>query len=404
MEPDKIIESTIDAIKRNDESLIQIIDELKQTQYYNSLPSKIKILINNALFDNGVFNKLDFGLLNENQYFSICLWTLNFNDSFKNKYYVELLKHYQSHFNDSIEKSNYNQLPFIVDYYQKTPSAFVIKDAINFKYEPPKLINKHLKYISELIKIGSCIQFNCPGFVKNELIYLISGLCVVYHDKPLSFLHLKDLVHSIQSFIQLIPSSISLDASLFAKGSKNYGLSTQLLFNEKKGYENIKIDDDAFNYRYKPAFEYLKNEINGNRTKVTRDESGMRLSTEYNEQQLNELWEQLETEFSRIKTSSDENEKNKAIQELLITWFDSQCLTRSTCLCGVLMLMIFTRRKIKLQNNELIDWKAIITGTIDGTYELLEKFDYIETKDFEELTLLDVLTITKYYVDFIITH
>ena len=403
MEVDKIIQNTIKAIKQNDDSLIQIIEELRQTQYYSSLPKQLQQLINTALFDNGVFNKLDFSLLNENQRFAICLWTLNFNDSFNNKYYIELFRWYQKHLNESIEKSNYNQLDFIVDYYQKTPSSFVIKDSAPFKYEPPKLKNKHLKYISDLIKIGSCIQFNCPGFIKNEFIYLISGLCVVYHsNKCLSFKYFKDLIHSIQSFIQLIPNSISIDASLFAKDKKHYGLSTQLLFNENKGYEDE--EQTNFNYRYKPAFDYLKDETKGGRTQITKDETGMRLNTDYDEQQLKELWEQLQTEFTQIKTASNEDEKIKSIKQLLITWFDSQVLTRSTCLSGVLLLMILTHRKIKLLNNQLIDWKAIITSNIDDTYELLEKYDYIEMNDFKELSLLDVLTITKYYIEFIMSH
>ena len=313
-----------------------------------------------------------------------------------------MFKHYQQHLNESIEKSNYNDLNFIIDYYQKTPSSFIIKDESNLTFEQPNLKNQHIKYISELIKIGSCIQFNCPGFVKNEFIYLISGLCVVYHSKRwANFENVKDLIYSIQSFIQLIPNSISIDGNKFTHGDKRYGLSTQLLFNENKGYEDP--DANNFNYRYKPAFKYLKNEIKDGNTHITRDETGMRLNTEFNEQQLNELWEQLQIEYTKIKTAS-ENEKLKEIKQFLITWFDSQCLTRSTCLIGVLLLMILTQHKIKLVPDELIDWKAIICGNIDDTFEMLDKFDYFECDDFNNLTLLDVLTITKYYIEFVMSH
>lgn len=402
MEFDKIIDLTIKAVKENDDNIIQIIEEIKQGLYYQILPKHLKIMLNDALFNNGVFNKIDFSLLDEYQRFALSLWTLNFNNNFNNKYYISLFKHYQQHLNESIEKSNYNDLKFIIDYYQKTPSSFIIKDESNLTFEQPNLKNQHIKYISELIKIGSCIQFNCPGFVKNEFIYLISGLCVVYHSKRwANFENVKDLIYSIQSFIQLIPNSISIDGNKFTHGDKRYGLSTQLLFNENKGYEDP--DANNFNYRYKPAFKYLKNEIKDGNTHITRDETGMRLNTEFNEQQLNELWEQLQIEYTKIKTASD-NEKLKEIKQFLITWFDSQCLTRSTCLIGVLLLMILTQHKIKLVPDELIDWKAIICGNINDTFEILDKFDYFECDDFNNLTLLDVLTITKYYIEFVMSH
>lgn len=400
MEPEKIIQNTIKAIKQNDDSLIQIIEELKQTNYYSSLPKPFQQMINTALFNNGVFNKLDISLLTDEQKFLICLLTLNFTDQFKNKYYTELFKWYQKHLNDSIEQSNYNTIPWIVDYYQKTPSAFIITNPTEpLETKKPTLNNKYLKYISQLIKIGSCIQFNCPGFVKNELWYLIAGICIMYHITKPKHETFKELIFSIQSFIQLIPTSISIYGNKFFTNPKSkYGLSTQLIFNENKGYENIENTIDNYNFRYQPAFKYLENENKTGNTHITRDETGIRLNTEYDQKQFEQLEQELQEQYEKYI----QNPTIEQLEKLLIMWFDSQALTRSTCLSGVLALMILSGKTIKLINDELIDWKAIISKSVQNTYEFKEPIEPID--DFKDLKLSDVLTITKYYIEFIMTH
>lgn len=421
MNPEKIIELTLKACQENDDNLIEITDELKSGTMFQYLPKNVKTIINDSLFKNGVFNKIDYSLLNEEERFFIALLTCSFNsyESFKNRYYKYFLYWYYKNLNEDIIKSNINNLKFCVDYYQHTPSLFVINDDDLKEINVLKNVNltldsDYLKYISKLIEIGKCIQFNVSGFIKNELIYLICGCCVCYclsiKNKIKSF---EELVMIIQTFIQLNIQSISIDGRKF----ENYGLSTALSFNTKEGFKDNEIKEQNFNYRYKCAYEYYKerkailvNGIEPNKrqfdktqiTEIVQDEQGIRLNTSLKKEDLNEVWEYFEILFDEY----NKNKTNENLERILIRWFDSQCLTRSTCLTGVLLLMILSEKKIELTKNELIDWKAIICNKIDNTYSFKDDIELSddEKKDFEKMKLKDVLTLTKFYIKVIMEH
>lgn len=415
MNPDKLIELVIKACSENDSNVVQMVDELKQSQLMN-IP-QVKKIIHNTMFNNGVFNRLIQDQLNEEQRFCLSLWTMNFEYAkhTPNRYYRVLLTHYLNHLNEPVENSNYDVLPFIKDYYQKTPSIFVIdNDTFNKSIEIPelKLNSNYLSYIPELIKIGKSVQFNCSGFIKNELYYLMCGCCVVYHiinfDRYKTF---KSFYRSIQSFIQLFPNSISISCDLFKSNTINernetdnnikiYSLSTALIFNNHKGFEDI--INKNFNYRYKEAFKYLDNKKNIDKlTQIKTDDLGIHLLTELSNNDIDKLFNEFEILFKQLKETNQKNECTDLIlNELLIKWFDSQCLTRSTCLTGILMLMILKHSIIKLTENELIDWKAIICGNIDNTYEIIDEIKPSKKMidDFKQLKLIDVLTMFKFYV------
>lgn len=398
MNPDKIVEKVFKACMENDDSIIQIANELEETQFMK-IP-QVKKMLHNTMFNNGVFNKLKPDCLTELQRFSMSLWTLNFDYEkvTQNRYHTLLLRFYAEHLNDSFSEINYEKLPWIRDYYQKTPSVFAIEKISN-EFDKPeiKLNSKYLGFISDLIKIGKSIQFDCPGFIKNEMYYLMAGVCVVYHIINYSeFDSFKSLVKSVQSFVQLMPGSISISSELF-NDSNGYALSTALTINKHEGYSDS-IDDLNFNFRYKPAFKYLDEmKSSKGRTEIKNDEQGIHLLTKMNNDDIAKMWD----EFEELFIKGD-------YEQLIVSWFDSQCLTRSTCLIGMLLFMILNEKTIKLKKDELMDWKAIICGTISGTYEFVEDLKTPEFQkkyeSFKDFKLIDLLTLFRYYINVITSN
>lgn len=394
MKPDQVVEKVFKACMENDESIIEIYDEIKDSQIMKL--SQIKKILHNTMFNNGVFNRLIPDCLTEEQKFSLSLWTLNFDyeKATPNKYYASLLRFYANHLNDSFDKINYESLPWIRDYYQKTPSVFVIeKFKEEFKTPEIKLNSKYLSYISDLIKIGKSIQFDCAGFVKNEMYYLMAGACVVYHIVNYSkFDSFKSLVKSVQSFIQLMPNSISISSELF-NDSEGYALSTALTINKHEGFSDS-LDELNFNFRYKPAFKYLDEMRNSKgRTEIKNDEQGIHLLTKMNNDDIAKMWD----EFEELFIKGD-------YENLIVSWFDSQCLTRSTCLIGMLIFMILNKKTMTLLKDELMDWKAIICGDISKTYKFDEDIDVSKFESFKDFVLIDLLTLFKFYINVISLH
>ena len=407
MNPESIINQTLKACFENDPEIIQIYDEIKDSQLFK-LP-QLKKVLHNTMFNNGVFNRLIPDQMSEEQRFALSLWTMNFDfiRHTPNRYYQQLMKHYFECLNKPISESNYSKLSFIKDYYQKSPSVFVISNdasskakKMSYEMNDSKLDSKLLKFVPKFIEIGKSIQFNCPGFVKNELYYLLTGIATCYgivlKSKPETKFY--DLVFSIQSFVQLFPNSVSVMAQDIMTSNSEYNLSTALTINKHEGFIDTNSDEMNFNFRYKPAFKYLDNKKStDHRTQIATDEQGIHLLTKLSSKEIDDMWKEFEEMF-----------KKEDYENLIVSWFDSQCLTRSTCLCGMILWMIFTKKTFRLIENELMDWKAIIQGTIEGTYEPQSEIDLkkigINEEDLINLTLKDVLTLFKFYIQVISTN
>ena len=59
-------------------------------------------------------------------------------------------------------------------------------------------------------------------------------------------------------------------------------------------------------------------------------------------------------------------------------WFDSQLLTRSTCLIGCMLIILKERKYIEFIKDEMPDWKSIGMGTFEGTYITGEDIDVLD--------------------------
>lgn len=96
-------------------------------------------------------------------------------------------------------------------------------------------------------------------------------------------------------------------------------------------------------------------------TKLIDDDKGTYLSTTYKIKDLKTLWDKFEELY-----------KNQQFDELIVLWFDSQILTRSTCLIGCILISVLNGKLIKFKHEEMPDWKSIIIGNFKDTYEEIE--------------------------------
>ena len=143
------------------------------------------------------------------------------------------------------------------------------------------------------------------------------------------------------------------------------------------------------------------------------DEKGKYILTKMNKKELKDLYKSFGEMFNQIKemfikihsdgrnteggnteSVSEELQKkyNELVDKFITEFFKSQCLTRSTCLIGTLMLIILKGHLIKLTG--LIDYEAILTGKITK-YELLKSLDDYVNECYDSLTLSDVLMCFK---------
>ena len=371
-------------------------EEIKETREYSSVQELRDAIDNNFLtfcFNNGLWNRINsgnFNKLNDEQKALYSFFNLKQYQP-KNKYRQRILDYYYSHLDVPISKLTQEDClkEHTKDYYSLTPPTFLDLDEIKVR-EPhinkldglPELV----KAISTFIKIGQCIQFDIEGFPKNQLYYLIVGICVcdLMNAKHSTF---KELINHIKSYIQLFITSKCLE--LPAKNDNPYNLITFIDFKE-----TVK---ERPNFRYQAAKKYLPvKETNFTRkTQFKDDEKGKYIYTEYSSEDYILKWKELEEEFKEHGLSDS----------LICKWFDGQLLTRSTCLIGVILMIyknILKGNLIKFKKDEMPDWKAILQGNYDDTFTV-EKFEE-KTPHIEDITLGKILLIIREYVNLIKTY
>lgn len=394
----KIIEDFVKHCMYNKKSTMEYYDEIKEMRE-NTIPQFRQIIdeqFNRFCLNNGLWNRLNFGEIdkssNDEAKALIKLWTLgNTNYKFKNRYLNGLVDWFLDK-NINVEMKD---LPMINEwtmlnkkneevkvghlFYSKVPPLYLkLKDIQKDKYSitPSDRISDKFPMF---VLIGKSIQFNVKGFQMNETIWLIVGMAITYAKlNPQSTF--KGLVNLLRAFIQLNITSICLESS----DSKEYNLVTYL-----------KTDKDNYNYRYKCAEKYFTNWKKIGKTEYKTENDKAFILTEYanHEEYLNK-WNELEDMY-----------KDKGLtKELIVKWFDSQLLTRSTCLIGCILIILMEsyedNKSLKLINfkeNEMPDWKAIGLGTIDGTYEIKQTIQIWDDipKDWK---LVDVLSAIAFYI------
>ena len=375
-------------------------EEIKETREYSSVQELRDAIDNNFLtfcFNNGLWNRINsgnFNKLSDEQKTLYSFFNLKQYQP-KNKYRQRILDYYYSHLDVPISKLTQEDClkEHTKDYYSLTPPTFLDMDEIKVR-EPhinkldglPELV----KAIPTFIKIGQCIQFDIEGFPKNQLYYLIVGICVcdLLDSKHSTF---KELINHIKSYIQLFITSKCLE--LPAKNDNPYNLITFIDFKDALNYSS-----ERPNFRYQAAKKYLPiKEGIITKTQFKDDEKGKYIYTEYSTEEYILKWKELE-ELYTVSGLSD---------NLICKWFDGQLLTRSTCLIGVILMIyknIMKRNLIKFKKDEMPDWKAILQGNYDDTFEILKFEDNLSdiVRRIENITLGKILLIVREYINLIL--
>lgn len=354
----------------------------------------------------------------------------------------------------------YNQSPAI---FEKIKEVKEMIEVPKLKDDELVFSNELIKNIPLFIKMGKSLQFDVKGFVKNQLLYMLYGLTLYYVEekfykdfkikpgkelwekylklnetvgqKPImneedlkreesnEYSKIHSLCHKVYSFKELINTikkfvQFNLDTKCYnvldveeetPKNKDNYyNLITFLILgtkgNEKQYNYRYKCAEKYFDLKDSDSVSYCGSEGKGNITeyKKFKDDGPnaeatsykTAITTEYStKEDVEKKWEELEYEY-RI---------NGLSEELIIKWFDSQLLTRSTCLIGCMLIALKewdeNNKYIKFKKNEMPDWKAIGLGTYEDTYSLSDE-DVEEYKGPElwKIKVKHVLLLLEEYV------
>ena len=411
----------------NKTSTMEYFDSCKQTREYQIIPEVRKIVntyFANFCFNNGLWNRIIkeqlIEYLNDTQQ-TFLFTVLKLKNIPKDRYNQHIQEYYfknletkMSDFGglEKIDIPTKSKTSFIMSYYNQSPAIFEkIKEVKEMPIPDKKEIMddefsvKLLKEIPKFINLGRCLQFNVKGFIKNQLLYLLYGLALYYVKDKLNqnqYTSFEALIKDLKTFVQF-----NIDTKCYDV------LSVEKIDNtEKDNYYNLitflilgtKGNEKQYNYRYKCAEKYfdLRNSDSvaycGNITeyKKIKDDGPnaeatsykTAITTEYKtKEDVLEKWEELESEYN-ISGISD---------KLIIKWFDSQLLTRSTCLIGCMLILLKEGRKIEFIENEMPDWKAIGMGNIEGTYNVKDDLEDLDI-DLKELKVKHVLLLLEEYI------
>lgn len=353
---------------------------------------------------------------------------------------------------------------FIMAYYNQSPAVFEKIKEVKEMLEVPKLKDDELEFSNELIKniplfikMGQSLQFDVKGFVKNQMLYMLYGLTLYYVKEKFNndfnikpgkdlyekFLKLNETIgqkpitsekdleteeskeydelfkqsHKTYSFKELIDTikkfiQFNLDTKCYnvldveeetPKNKDNYyNLITFLILGTKGG-------EKQYNYRYKCAEKYfdlkgcdtVKYDDNITEYKKFKDDAPNAESTSYKtaiiteyktKKDVEKKWEELEYEYNI----------NGLSEKLIIKWFDSQLLTRSTCLIGCMLIALKewneNNKYIKFKKDEMPDWKAIGLGTYKDTYLLSDSIETYKGPELWKIEVKHVLILLEEYV------
>lgn len=391
------IQDFAETAQHNSTETMEYYDDIVNTREYNEptlqdFRKMIDSIFNEFCFNNGLFNRVDVSKLNDTQTAILRLIGQS-NGNIKNRYLIKMINYYLDKKDLKFNEFNFEEdfKDLLNDIYSGTPCVYVHRKRGILPKEDLKefLINNEnnplIAHTSDFINIGKCIQFDVDGFPKNQLLYLICGIiiCDVKNNKFKTF---RELIQHILNYLHIVFTTKAFDLSRIdfdkVEGNKE-GKYNLITFTEFK--RDGKITE---NYRYSCAKKYFKNNETKGQTKYITDEKGSYILTEYsNSSEVMKKWESLENEYS----------KSGITDTLIKTWFDSQLLTRSTCLVGVL-LMILKNGLIQFKKDEMPDWKAISGQEINDTYE---KIGEIPNLNNLEINVKNVLGLLNNYVGII---
>lgn len=400
---------------KNTSEFLEYIKEFESMGLFNEIMKNSQLkkiynsIKNNYITTNGIGNKFDELVdLQDNQQAFINLIN-NVPYKGNNRYYQAIHQFLHKHLNNEMGTFELEEIDNLIDNIGKYPSLRIIKKKIETEQNILKPNDKLIKHLKLILEVGYTIQHTIvKGFSTNIFVYLLSGLCILSARQKLNnneFKTFNDLLMYVKSFCQLYLINNVYEA--IKMKNDDYNLITFIKF-KSPGLEN-----EIYNYRYTTADEFCKEyetyakeykKLHNQelKTKLVDDEKGKYILTKYTKKELRKLYEQFENDY---KTIIENGYKEEDIKKLIIEFFSSQCLTRSTCLIGTLMLVILLGKTIKL--TDLIDYEAILTGKITS-YKIDENDEYyknideiIEKNDevFKNLKLNDVLLCLKVLKD-----
>lgn len=370
----------------NSRNFIRIFNEFHKSRNFATLkiinPNMFDELIrvyNQYILGNGLFVKslMKFGF---NEYQSFCFNILTRNpQKYGNHWYTYISNYIFSKYNEDITSIELEELNDIRCYYSEQLSRRVKK----LVKEPPK-INKtdiEIKDMNKLIKIGETIRYDCVGFYNNELLYLLSGLCINEGIKR-EFNSFYSLFKFVKSYLQLWQFNKIYE---FRDG-ESHNLVTHIKCDGKyvKRYKGCRDYFEEYDFKNPP-----------NKTKYIEDKNKDKvyIQTDLTTQEINDIWITLETLY-----------KDGKILDLYYFYVTSQLLTRSTCLSALIILQIMYYKKnnkfIKVRADDQLDWFAI-SKTLQ---QFKEQFNEItsevelETSDVDVKKVGDILNYTHYYI------
>ena len=411
----------------NKTETMEYFDSCKQTREYQMMPEVRKIIntyFASFCFNNGLWNRIFkeqlIEYLNDTQQ-TFLFTILKLKNIPKDRYNQHIQEYYFKNLEtkisdfgglEKIDIPTKSKTSFIMAYYNQSPAIFEkIKEVKEMPIPDKKEIMDDelsvslIKEIPKFINLGKCLQFNVKGFVRNQLLYLLYGLALYYVKENLSenkYTTFEELIKALKTFVQFNIDTkcydvLSVEKIDDSKKDNYYNLITFLILGTKG-------NEKQYNYRYKCAEKYFdlrdsdSISYNGNITeyKKIKDDGPnaeatsykTAITTEYTlKEDVLEKWEELESEYTT----------NGITDKLIIKWFDSQLLTRSTCLIGCMLILLKENKKIEFIKDEMPDWKSIGLGTIEGTYSVgntLENLD-VELKD---IKVKHVLLLLEEYV------
>lgn len=427
------VEDFVKCCMYNKKKTMEYFDNCKQSREYQMVPEVRKIIntyFATFCFNNGLWNRIFKEQLLEylNDIQQTFLFTIlklknipkdRYNQHIQ-EYYFKNLETKISDFGglEKIDIPTKSKTSFIMAYYNQSPAIFEkIKEVKEMPIPDKKEIMddefsvKLLKEIPKFIKLGQCLQFNVKGFVKNQLLYLLYGLALYYVMENLKFCQyttFESLIKDLKTFVQFNIDTkcydvLSVEKVDNSKKDNYYNLITFLILGTKG-------NEKQYNYRYKCAEKYFdlrdsdSVSYNGNITeyKKFKDDGPnaeatsykTAITTEYTtKEDVLEKWEELESEYTT----------NGITDKLIVKWFDSQLLTRSTCLIGCMLILLkeFSKdgilKKIEFIKDEMPDWKSIGSGTIEGTYIVGEEIENLDF-DLKDIKVKHVLLLLEEYV------
>lgn len=274
------------------------------------------ILLNRFLFYEGLYNLVDIKQINDNKMINEMLifnkqptMDKHFNEIFEEiKNYI--LVSYS--FNDEIyenAKNNEFNFKFLEKYYKKPNFGISIQNNQN--------LSENLKYDSEFGD-AFILPYNHNNEIFKKSFYV---LCSYSYD--LSF------ENCLKVFLNFEKLFYSKNVSINRKDSN---LVTYIYFNHPDGYvPNLRYTIDIPKVIPEELTKIKREDFKGFKTTIEKDEKGIYFKT-------------VDYDYETIKNECDELIKNKKYDELLNYIFNSQFLSRSTCLFGYYIYFKFTNK------------------------------------------------------------